>query len=64
MYYVAYSVWVGDQEINDYLIESIETAVNLARDWIRDGYDDVAVEEIIVDDGEQKHLAWIYLELD
>ena len=39
-----YSVWVGDVEVNDYLLTK-EDAEDLAQEYIDDGYDDVAITE-------------------
>ena len=42
-----YSVWVGGVEINDYYIITNHTeALALAREYLLEGYDDVAVESI------------------
>lgn len=40
-----YTVWVGDVEVNDYLM-TFEKAQLLADVYIDDGYDDVQVEEV------------------
>ena len=38
----AYAVWVGGVEVNDHLMTRVR-AERLAREYRRDGYDDVAV---------------------
>ena len=43
---IAYSVWVGGSEVNDYYIEDIDEAEDLADRWKGRGYDDVAVEVV------------------
>ena len=40
-----YSVFVGDGEVNDYLLTH-EEAEELAQEWIDDDYDDVCVVEV------------------
>jgi hypothetical protein len=40
-----YTVWVGDVEVNDYLM-TFEKAQLLADVYIDDGYDDVQIEEV------------------
>ena len=37
-----YSVWVGGGEINDYVLTPRQ-AIDLSYEWIRQGYDDVAI---------------------
>lgn len=41
-----YTVWVGGTEVNDYYL-TYEEAMDLADDYIEDGYDDVSIEEWI-----------------
>lgn len=41
-----YTVWVGGTEVNNHLL-SKEEAQALADEYIKDGYDDVIVEEIL-----------------
>lgn len=40
-----YSVYVGGSEVNDYLMRYDE-ALDLAREYSDDGYDDVSIEEV------------------
>lgn len=40
-----YTVWVGGTEVNDFLL-SKDRAINLAREYIDDYYDDVVIEKI------------------
>lgn len=39
-----YSVWVGDVEVNDYLL-TFERALEIADEWRGDGYDDVVIDD-------------------
>ena len=48
-YNVLYSVWVDGIEVNDNLL-TLESAKNLAEDYIDDDYDDVSVEGITEDE--------------
>ena len=41
----SWTVWVGGSEINAFYL-TCEQAAELANDYIRAGYDEVAVEEI------------------
>jgi hypothetical protein len=41
---VSYSLWVGGGEINSHYLTKQE-AENLAQEWIKLGYSDVAVKE-------------------
>ena len=40
-----YTVWVGGGEITEYYVDRY-TAEVIARQWIKQGYDDVRVERI------------------
>jgi hypothetical protein len=40
-----YTVWVGGGEIIDYYVDRY-TAEVIARQWIKQGYDDVKIERI------------------
>ena len=44
-----YSVWVGGGEVNDNLL-SKEKAEETADYWRREGYKDVKIEEVVVDE--------------
>lgn len=42
-----YTVWVGGSEINDYYLDTLEEAMELADLWkIEKQYEDVQIEEI------------------
>jgi hypothetical protein len=41
----SYSVWVGGSELNAYHLD-YEQAIELANDYVRAGYDDVAIEKV------------------
>jgi hypothetical protein len=41
-----YTVWVGGTEVNDYLFTDYGDALNLANEYIDDGYDDVSIEDV------------------
>lgn len=42
-----YTVWVGGVEVNDYLLDKT-SALQLAHQYLSDGYDDVKIETITV----------------
>lgn len=41
-----WTVWVGGLEVNEYLIKNKNEALNIAKYWTDEGYDDVVVEEV------------------
>jgi len=43
---IAYTVWVGGSEVNDYYIEDLDEAKGIADCWKGRGYEDVIVEEV------------------
>ena len=45
----AYSVWVGDGEVNENYINELKEAREIARSWESMGYDDVAIEKVWFD---------------
>lgn len=46
---IKYTIWVGGTEVNDGYLSEYE-AVALAEEWEKDGYLDVQIEEVEVDD--------------
>lgn len=41
-----YTVWVGGSEVNDYYLDTLNKAQEIARHWTVKGYDQVTIEEI------------------
>ena len=47
-----YSVWVGGVEVNNFYLAK-KDAFRMAGEWINDGYDDVQIAEVTLDDGDE-----------
>ena len=45
---IAYTVWVGGSEVNDYYIANLDEAERVSDMWKGRGYSDVIVEEVVL----------------
>lgn len=63
---IAFSVWVGDGEVNENYIDDIKEAISIAECWRDKGYDDVYVEKVKIDpeteNDDAEHVDWVWPE--